>query len=99
MDEDIVDCCKRVNPCEAVCLLTNVLIDLVAGRAITGYRVGEESFQIRPPTITEVKGLLEYFEGKCNEANGKPARRRAKVCFVPGAHRCAMCYCSPCRCR
>lgn len=99
MDEDIVECCKVLDPCNAVCLLNNVLIDLVAGRAVTGYRVGEESFQIKPPTIAETRGLLEYFEGKCNESKGLLSRRRAKVCFVNAPHRCNFCRCSPCRCR
>ena len=99
MAEEITDCCKRVDPCNAVCLIDNVLVDLIAGRAVTGYRVGEESFQIRPPTIAEARALRVHFVGLCNESQGRPARRRASVCFVHGRHRCRMCSCSPCRCR
>jgi hypothetical protein len=95
---DIIECCKRVSPCQAVCDIENALIRLGTGQALTVYRIGEESFQINPASRSDLMHLLTYFEGKCNVANGKPGRRRASVCFVPSSHTCNVCHRSACGC-
>lgn len=96
---DIVDCCKRVCPCDAVCLLENVLVDLSVGRFVTSYKVGEETFSIARPSIDDVRNLLDFFQKKCNLSKGQPSRRRANVCFVFGNHECRTCGYKTCRCR
>ncbi len=95
----ISDCCKQMNPCKAVCLLQNVMVDLVSGNYVTNYRVGGESFAFAKPSVAEVRGLLAYFEQECNKAKGKPSRQRAKICFVHGDPTCGGCSQQKNRCR
>ncbi len=96
---DIETCCKRANPCDAVCTLENMLVDLGNGRFATHYKVGAESFSFAKPSISELMRLLRYFKQQCNIAQGKPARRRAKVCLVFGEHTCGVCQRSSTSCR
>lgn len=96
---DIVECCKRVCPCDAVCLLENILVDLSVGRFVTNYKVGEETFSIAKPSIDDVRSLLKFFQKKCNLSKGLPSKPRAKVCFVFGNHECPRCGRKRCGCR
>lgn len=80
----IADCCKQIDPCEAVCLINNVMVDLAVGKFVRGYKVGGESFQFAEPSLNELKTLLTLFESRCQKAQGRS--RRARVQFVFGNH-------------
>ncbi len=95
----ISDCCKQMNPCKAVCMLQNVMIELVSGNYVTNYRVGGESFAFAKPSIAEVRGLLDYFQQECNKAQGKQSRKRANFCFVHADPMCGRCANPQNRCR
>lgn len=96
---DVFECCKWVNPCEALCLLQNVQLDLLLGKEIRSYQVGSEQYVIYRPSISDVEKAIGKYEKMCNLAQGKPSRRRAKVCFVHGPHVCPTCRRQSCRCK
>lgn len=82
--DTIADCCKRINPCEAVCLINNVMVDIAVGKFVKGYKVGGESFQFSEPSLSDLKSLLTLFEARCQKESGQS--RRARVQFVFGDH-------------
>lgn len=82
--ETIADCCKRIDPCEAVCLINNVMVDIAVGKFVKGYKVGGESFQFAEPSLSDLKTLLTLFEARCEKSKGRS--RRAKIQLVFGEH-------------
>lgn len=97
--QTISGCCEMMSPCEALCMLQNAEIKLAMGETITSYKVGGETFTFARPSTSGVKALINKYQALCNVANGKPARRRAKVCLVYGEHTCGSCYRVSSRCR
>lgn len=94
--DTIADCCKRIDPCEAVCLINNVMVDLAVGKFVRGYKVGGESFQFAEPSLRELKALLTLFEARCAQAQGRS--RRARVQLIFGEHYAARGGKSRCGC-
>lgn len=82
--ETISDCCKRIDPCEAVCLINNVLVDLAVGKFVTSYKVGGESFHFAQPSMKDLQSLLTVFEARCNKSKGRSRRARVQIIF--GGH-------------
>ena len=96
---DIKTCCSAINPCEALCLLNNAALDIALGKSLMSYKVGEQTFNLVKPSLKDVKIMITHYEGLCNKSKGKPARRRAKVCFVHAENTCGTCEQTSCRCR
>lgn len=94
--DTIADCCKRIDPCEAVCLINNVMVDIAVGKFVKGYKVGDESFQFAEPSLSDLKALLTLFEARCEKLKGKS--RRAKVQLIFGEHYAGRGGRSRCRC-
>lgn len=100
-EQTIGDCCVAMNPCDATCMLENVMVKMVSGNFVTTYNVGNEQYGFRRPTMTEVRDLIDYFERKCKALATGGRRRRAKVCFVFDDTSCGACQQPSCsgRCR
>lgn len=45
--DTIADCCKRIDPCEAVCLINNVMVDIAVGKFVKGYKLGVRAFNLQ----------------------------------------------------
>lgn len=83
--ENMVECCKRVDPCDAVCQLENVHLDLLMGKGLRSYQVGGENFTIFQPDLRSLMGAIDYFKKQCVDCqNGGDGinRRRASRTFV-----------------
>ena len=83
--DELVSCCKRVDPCEAVCLLENVHLDLLMGKGLRSYQIGGENFTLFQPSLPGLLGSIQYFKKLCEDcrAGGDGiTRRRANNIFV-----------------
>lgn len=83
-NSNIEDCCQRVNPCEALCMLEAAELNLATGKELTSYKIGEETFVYKKPSLTEVRALIEIYQGRCRRASGQTARRRGGGRFMYG---------------
>ena len=82
---DIISCCTAVNPCEAKCMIENALVNQAVGKTVMSYKVGEETFSIKLPSISDLRSLLDHYTAACNAACGVPSRPRANVSLVYGS--------------
>ena len=95
--EEFVNCCKKLDACEAVCEIDNAILALALGKSITGYRVGEESFSLAQRSVVDLRAVRAHFKTLCDEATGVP--RRLRMCHIPGASYCPVCKSNrACRC-
>lgn len=96
----IADCCTELDPCKAMCMLQNVMVQMAAGKAMTSYSIGGERFSFKQPSLSEVRSLYDNFKQLCAAVNPNAVvrRRRAKVCFVYADNECTRCRQTTCRC-
>ena len=99
------DCYPVEHPCTIYAKLENALVTAVTQGRMTGYRVGEESFQYGGfASLEELRAERDRYHALCAACGGCPppiaiSRPRARICFVPGDHRCRLCGASSCGCR
>lgn len=77
----VENCCALLSPCDALCMLRNVQLDLITGKKVRNYEIGAEKYTLYQPTMTEVRELIRDYEHRCELSKGKSSRRRASVRF------------------
>lgn len=97
------NCFPLEHPCTVFAKLENALVQKAVGGAVTGHRIGEESFQFSHMSFSELRAMRDEYHGLCAACGGCPPaikvnRRRASVCFIPGAPRCQVCQKTDCGC-
>jgi hypothetical protein len=97
------DCYPVEHPCTIYAKLENALVARAVGGSTAGYRVGEESFQFSHLSFADLRAMRDEYHGLCSACGGCPPpikvkRGRARVCFIPGDHRCNICRSNSCGC-
>lgn len=85
---DIADCCQALDPCKALCMLEHAELNLAMGKEITSYKIGEETFTYKKPSLTDLRTLINIYRERCRESQCLPARRRGGGNFMYAKRRC-----------
>lgn len=98
MDDNFINCCQMMDPCEAVCLIDNAILQLTLGKRVISYQIGDEKFTMQAVSTADLGKTRAHFEALCRQSQGLSKRARFNGCLVYGGHYCQMCRRSNCRC-
>ena len=84
---EIHECCKHLNPCDALCQLENAELQLAMGKNLQSYKIGEESFTYKQSSLSDIRALIGIYRERCREAQGQTRRRRGGGAFMYGKNR------------
>jgi hypothetical protein len=97
------ECYPIENPCTSYAKVYNAIIARAVQGGVTGYRVGEESFQFAHISMADLRSMADNLYGLCVACGGCPPpltakRKRANICFVYSGHQCRICGAARCGC-